>query len=98
MVFQERSRASIAAQGDQTPASGSEKAEGELQSPPHQADTPQGATERENDDVSRARLEKEEAAAMEEDENRSVIFRQRFWAYSAGQSWSLCDATSGGTS
>lgn len=62
----------MAAQGDQTPAPGSDEAEGELQSPPRQADAMHGAIEDEEGEVARARLEKEEAAAMVEDENRSV--------------------------
>lgn len=61
-----------AAQGDQMPAPGGEEAEGELQSPPRQTEALHGAFEEEQDEVARARLEKEEAAVMVEDENRSV--------------------------
>lgn len=67
---QERSKTVAAAQANQAPEAGDEPAGGEVRRKPREGSNLRGGSE---DEVSRAaRLEKEEVAAMAEDENRSV--------------------------
>ena len=65
---QERTKALAAAQVNQAPETGDEPAGGDVQVKPREGSELQGGGE---DEVSRARLEREEEAAMVEDENRS---------------------------
>lgn len=65
---QERTKTLAAAQANQAPETGDEPAGGDVQVKPREGSELQGGGE---DEVSRARLEREEEAAMVEDENRS---------------------------